>query len=125
MIVGMGIDLADVARIRVSFERFGERFGNRVFTESEIAYAERKANRFERYAARFAAKEAGMKAIGTGWSRGVTWHDFEVTNLPSGKPVLRLSGAAARLAAALKVRNISLSMTHTAEIAMAQVILED
>jgi len=125
MVVGTGIDLCEVARIRASFERFGERFRNRVFTPLEIAYVERKANRFERYAARFAAKEAGMKAIGTGWKRGVTWHDFEVTNLPSGKPTLRFHGVAARVAEALKIRNISLSMTHTAEMAMAQVILED
>jgi holo-[acyl-carrier protein] synthase len=125
MIVGTGIDLSEVARIRASFERFGERFRNRVFTPLEIAYVERKANRFERYAARFAAKEAGMKAIGTVWKRGVTWHDFEVTNLPSGKPTLRFHGVAARVADALKVRNVSLSMTHTAEMAMAQVILED
>lgn len=125
MIVGTGIDLAEVGRIRASFERFGERFGNRIFTAPEIAYVERKANRFERYAARFAAKEAGMKAIGTGWRGGITWHDFEVTNLPSGKPTLRFHGGAARVAEALKVRNICLSITHTAEMAMAQVILED
>ena len=125
MIVGTGIDLCEVARIRASFERFGERFRNRIFTSLEIAYVERKANRFERYAARFAAKEAGMKAIGTGWKRGVTWHDFEVTNLPSGKPTLRFHGVAARAAEALKVRNVSLSITHTAEMAMAQLILED
>lgn len=125
MIVGTGIDLCEVARIRASFERFGERFRNRIFTELEIAYVERKANRFERYAARFAAKEAGMKAIGTGWKRGVTWRDFEVTNLPSGKPTLRFHGVAARVAETLNVKNVSLSMTHTAEMAMAQVILED
>lgn len=125
MIVGTGIDLCEVVRIRASFERFGERFRNRVFTPIEIAYVERKANPFERYAARFAAKEAGMKAIGTGWKRGVTWHDFEVTNLPGGKPTLRFHGVAARVAKSLEVRNISLSMTHTAEMAMAQVILED
>jgi holo-[acyl-carrier protein] synthase len=125
MILGTGIDLAEVARIRASLERFGERFTKRVFTAREIAYVERKANRFERYAARFAAKEAGMKAIGTGWRHGVTWQDFEVTNLPSGKPTLRLQGVAASVAERLGVRNISLSMTHTADMAMAQVILED
>jgi holo-[acyl-carrier protein] synthase len=125
MIIGTGVDLAEVTRIRASFERFGERFGNRVFTPAEIAYVERKANRFERYAARFAAKEAGMKAIGTGWKHGVRWHDFEVSNLPSGKPTLRFHGVAAQIAERLKVRNVSLSMTHTAEMAMAQVILED
>ncbi len=125
MIVGTGVDLAEVARIRASFERFGERFRERIFTPAEIAYVERKANRFERYAARFAAKEAGMKAIGTGWKRGVTWRDFEVANLPSGKPTLRFHGVAARVAETLGVRNVSLSMTHTADMAMAQVILEN
>ena len=92
MIVGTGIDLAEVARIRSSIERFGAKFTDRIFTPGEIAYVERKANKFERYAARFAAKEAGMKAIGTGWKRGVRWQDFEVANLPSGKPTLRLHG---------------------------------
>jgi holo-[acyl-carrier protein] synthase len=125
MILGTGVDMAEVPRIRASIERFGARFTRRVYTAAEIAYVERKANRYERYAARFAAKEAGMKAIGTGWRRGVTWHDFEVTNLASGKPVLRLDGVAARIAAELGVRRISLSLTHTAELGMAHVILED
>ncbi len=125
MIVGTGVDLAEVPRIRASIERFGSRFVDRIFTPAEIAYVERKANRYERYAARFAAKEAGMKAIGTGWKRGVTWQDFEVANLPSGKPTLRLHGVAAAIAGKLGVRNISLSLTHTAELGMAHVILED
>jgi holo-[acyl-carrier protein] synthase len=125
MIVGTGVDLAEVPRIRASVERYGRRFVERIFTAAEIAYVERKANRFERYAARFAAKEAGMKAIGTGWRRGVRWQDFEVANLPSGKPTLRLYGVAAEVAAGLKVRVVSLSLTHTAELAMAHVILED
>jgi holo-[acyl-carrier protein] synthase len=125
MIVGTGVDLAEVSRIRASIERFGDRFVHRIFTAAEIAYVERKANRYERYAARFAAKEAGMKAIGTGWKRGVTWQDFEVANLPSGKPTLRLHGVAAEFAARMGVRNVSLSLTHTAELGMAHVILED
>jgi holo-[acyl-carrier protein] synthase len=125
MIVGTGVDLAEVPRIRQSIERFGDKFIKRIYTPAEIAYVERKANKFERYAARFAAKEAGMKAIGTGWRRGVTWQDFEVANLPSGKPTLRLHGVAAQFAGKLKVRNISLSLTHTAELGMAHVILED
>ncbi len=125
MIIGTGIDLAEVPRIRASIERYGERFLKRVYTPLEIAYVERKANRFERYAARFAAKEAGMKAIGTGWRGGITWHDFEVANEPSGRPVLRLSGRAAEVAAALKVRRIALSLTHTAEHGMAFVVIED
>jgi holo-[acyl-carrier protein] synthase len=125
VIVGTGVDLCEVPRIRASVERFGARFTERVYTPSEIAYVERKANKFERYAARFAAKEAGMKAIGTGWKRGVRWQDFEVTNLPSGKPTLRLHGVAAEVAKKLGVRNIALSLTHTAELGMAHVILED
>jgi len=125
MIVGTGVDLAEVHRIRASVERFGERFVRRIFTTGEIAYVERKANRYERYAARFAAKEAGMKAIGTGWRRGVTWQDFEVANLPSGKPTLRFHGVAAQIADRLGVRHVSLSLTHTSELGMAHVILED
>jgi holo-[acyl-carrier protein] synthase len=125
MIVGTGVDLAEVPRIRASIERFGARFTGRVYTPAEIAYVERKANKYERYAARFAAKEAGMKAIGTGWRLGVRWQDFEVANLRSGKPTLRLHGVAARVAEKLGVRNIALSLTHTKELAMAHVILED
>jgi holo-[acyl-carrier protein] synthase len=125
MILGTGVDLAEVHRIRASVERFGERFVRRIYTAAEIAYVERKANRYERYAARFAAKEAGMKAIGTGWKRGVTWQDFEVANLPSGKPTLRFHGVAAQIAHRLGVRNVSLSLTHTSELGMAHVILED
>ncbi len=125
MIVGTGVDLAEVGRIEKSIARFGEKFVRRIFTPGEIAYVERKANKFERYAARFAAKEAGMKAIGTGWRWGVTWQDFEVANLPSGKPTLRLHGVAAKVAEKLGVKNIALSITHTKELGMAHVILED
>ena len=125
MILGTGVDLAEVSRIKASIERYGEKFIRRIYTPAEIAYVERKANKFERYAARFAAKEAGMKAIGTGWRRGVTWQDFEVANLPSGKPTLLLHGVAADFAGKLGVKNISLSITHTAELGMAHVILED
>ena len=124
MIIGTGVDLCEVSRIRQSVERFGEKFVSRIYTEREIAYVSRKANRFERYAARFAAKEAGMKAIGTGWRHGITWHDFEVTNLGSGKPTLAFHGVAAKVAERLGVKNVSLSMTHTAEMAMAMLILE-
>ncbi len=124
MIVGIGTDLAEVDRIRAAIERHGLRFVERVFTPGEIAYVERKANKYERYAARFAAKEAGMKAIGTGWRRGVRWQDFEVSNLPSGKPTLAFHGVAAEFAKRISVKNISLSLTHTALQAMAIVILE-
>jgi holo-[acyl-carrier protein] synthase len=124
MIVGTGIDIAEVPRIRQSIERFGERFLQRVFTDGEIRYCESKANRFERYAARFAAKEAGMKALGTGWNFGVRWRDLEVARKPGGRPTLMLHGKAAEFAAKLGATNIALSLTHTREQAMAQVILE-
>lgn len=125
MIVGAGVDLCEVARIHRTIARFGNRFLERVFTPREIAYAERKASKYERYAARFAAKEAGMKAIGTGWRKGVRWKDFEVVNLPGGKPTLRFHGKAAEYAARLGVRNVTLSITHTGEMALAHVILEN
>ncbi len=112
-------------RIQRAIERHGPRFIQRIYTPDEIAYVERKANRFERYAARFAAKEAGMKAIGTGWTGGVRWQDFEVANLRSGKPTLKLHGVAAKVAAGLGVRSVALSITHTAQQAMAFVLLED
>jgi holo-[acyl-carrier protein] synthase len=124
LIVGTGVDLAEVARIRASVERYGSRFVQRVFTAKEIAYVERKANKYERFAARFAAKEAGMKALGTGWSRGVTWKDFEVANLPSGRPTLVLHGVAAGIATELGVKTVQLSLTHTSELALAWVLLE-
>lgn len=124
MILGTGVDLAEVGRIQASIERYGERFTRRVFTEREIAYAERKANKYERYAARFAAKEAGMKALGTGWSGGITWKDLEVTNLSSGRPTLALHGVARDVAGRLGVKTIHLSLTHTSAEAMAWVVLE-
>lgn len=124
MIVGCGVDVIEVARIRRAAERFGRRFLERIFTSAEIAYVERKHNRWERYAARFAAKEAGMKALGTGLRRGVRWRDFEVSNQASGKPTLRLHGEAARIADGLGVRQAHLSITHTRESAVAVVILE-
>lgn len=125
MILGTGIDLAEVTRVREAIERYGDKFVQRIYTPLEIAYVERKANKYERYAARFAAKEAGMKAIGTGWRKGVRWHDFEVVNLPTGRPTLRLHGVAAEVASKLGVERIHLSLTHTAEQGMAFVILED
>ena len=124
MIVGSGVDLAEVSRIRQAIERFGERFLARVYTPEERAYVGRKKNQYERYAARFAAKEAGMKAIGTGWKRGVTWQDLEVVNLPSGKPTLRFSGKAKEFAERMGVKSVALSLSHTEALAIAEVILE-
>jgi holo-[acyl-carrier protein] synthase len=124
VILGSGVDLCEVPRIEAAVSRYGSRFLQRIFTAREIAYANRKANRFERYAARFAAKEAGMKALGVGWTGGIAWRDFEVVNLPSGRPTLTFHGRAAELAAKLGVRNVALSITHTKEQALAMVILE-
>lgn len=125
MILGLGTDLAEVARIRASRQRFGDRFLRRVYTPEEIRYALSKANVDERLAGRFAAKEAAMKALGTGLTGGISWQDFTVSRQPSGKPTLRLSGAAGRIAEAQGVRHIHLSITHTADMAMAVVIVED
>ncbi len=124
MIVGTGIDIAEVDRIAHSIERFGRRFVERVFTPGEIRYCESKANKAERYAGRFAAKEAAMKAIGTGWNRGVTWRDVEVTRLPGQRPTIAFHGKAAEFFAQLGAARAHLSITHTKDSAMAQVILE-
>jgi holo-[acyl-carrier protein] synthase len=124
MIVGTGIDIAEVPRIRQSIERFGDRFLHRVFTEGEIRYCDSKANRIERYAARFAAKEAAMKALGTGWNHGVRWRDVEVARQPGHRPTITFHGKAAEFAQKLGTANIALSISHTAEQAIAQVILE-
>ena len=124
MIVGMGTDLCEIARVERSIERFGDRFLERIYTPAEIAYCMQKRAFAESFAARFAAKEAGSKALGTGISRGVSWKEFEVRRAPSGKPSLVLSGRAAELANALGVQNIALSLTHTRNMAMAVVLME-
>lgn len=124
MIVGVGTDLAEIDRVERSVERFGDRFLERVFTSGERAYCQAKKNAAESLAARFAAKEAGAKALGTGISRGVGWQDFEVRRAPGQRPELHLSGRAQELAAALGVAKISLSLTHTRGMAMAVVIME-
>jgi holo-[acyl-carrier protein] synthase len=125
MIVGTGIDIAEVPRIRQAMERFGMRFLERIYTPEEMRYCDSKANRAERYAARFAAKEAAMKALGTGWNHGVRWLDCEVVRAPGGRPTMRFHGRAGEFAVKLGVKNAALSISHTAEQAIAQVILEN
>jgi holo-[acyl-carrier protein] synthase len=125
MIVGTGVDISEPERIQQAAARYGRRFLERIFTAKEIDYCERKRNKWERYAARFAAKEAAFKALGTGWRRGVRWRDVEVANLPGGKPTLNLYGQARKFAEQQSVRNISLSMTHTGQFVLAQVIFEN
>ena len=124
MIVGTGIDITEVKRIAAAIARYGDRFLHRVYTQGEIDYCRSKRNANERFAARFAAKEAAMKAIGTGLRRGVTWHDVEVGREPGGRPTILFTGKAAEFAAQLGTKHIALSLTHTEETAMAQVILE-
>ncbi|MGA9068853.1 MAG: holo-ACP synthase, partial [Terracidiphilus sp.] len=120
-----GIDLAEIERIQHSVERFGQRFLDRVYTPSEQAYCLRKRKSAESLAARFAAKEAGAKALGTGISYGVNWLEIEVVREPSGRPTLRFHGRAAEIAARLGSVRAALSITHTNTLAMASVVLED
>jgi holo-[acyl-carrier protein] synthase len=124
MVLGVGTDLMEIPRIAQSIERFGTRFLERVFTAREIAYCRQKKNAAESFAARFAAKEAGAKALGTGISHGVSWLELEVAREPSGRPVLQLSGRAADRARALGVTRVSLSLTHSREVALAVVVME-
>jgi holo-[acyl-carrier protein] synthase len=124
MLVGTGIDLIEIPRIAHSIERYGERFLRRIFTAEEIAFCRAKARAAESFAARFAAKEAGAKALGTGIDRGVTWKELEVRRAPGQRPTLHLHGRARAIAGQLGVRHVSLSLTHTAELAMASVHLE-
>jgi holo-[acyl-carrier protein] synthase len=125
MIVGLGVDIAEVDRIEAAIRRHGDAFLQRVFTAAEIAYCERHRNKAERYAGRFAAKEAAMKALGTGWRKGVRWVDIEVTRNSAGKPSLQFSGRTKEIAGQLGVKHISLSITHSGNSAFAEVIFEN
>lgn len=125
MILGIGTDMIEISRIERSIEQFGERFLDRVFTPGEIAYCQQKKKHAgESFAARFAAKEAGAKALGTGISRGITWKEIEVRRKPGGPPTLHLAGRALKRADQLGIARISLSLTHGRDLAMAVVIAE-
>src|ERR1700743_825358 len=124
MIVGTGVDIAEVGRIRATVERFGDRFLERVFTPAEIKYCMGRPNFAERLAARFAPQEAGLRAIGPAQSRGVTWKSVEVVRYPGGRPTLRFTGKAAEFAEQLGCKRTHLSLSHTADHAIAHVILE-
>jgi holo-[acyl-carrier protein] synthase len=124
MIVGSGIDLVEVERVQHAVERYGARFLRRIFTADEQAYCLRKRDAAESFAARFAAKEAAAKALGTGMSRGVNWLEIEVVREPGGRPGVTFHGNAARIAAGLGVARAALSLTHTARLAAASVVLE-
>ena len=125
VIVGLGLDIAEIDRIEAAIVRHGAPFIERLFTPREAAYCESHRNRFERYAGRFAAKDAAMKALGTGWRRGVRWRDIEVVREASGKPTLHLAGVAGELAERMGVKNIALTITHSGNVALAQVIFEN
>ncbi len=125
VITGTGIDLTEIARIQHAMDRYGQRFLNRVYLSGEQAYCLRKRNSAESFAARFAAKEAAAKALGTGISYGVSWLEFEVVREPGGRPTLRFHGRAAAIAARQGVVRAHLSLTHTANLAEASVVLED
>src|SRR5271169_5321830 len=122
MVVGLGTDLIETRRVQESIDRFGTRFLERIFTPGEIAYCNRKKNSAESFAARFAAKEAGAKALGTGISFGVSWLEIEVVREPSGRPTLQFHGRAAQIAARMGFAHAALSITHTAEVAAASVV---
>lgn len=127
MIISVGIDLAEVPRIRAALDdaRIGQRFRDRVYTPAEIAYCERKQRgKYESYAGRFAAKEAVMKALGRGWGAKVRWLDIEVVRARSGKPGIVLHDKTGLLAQELGIRRWQLSITHTQEHGMAYVIAE-
>jgi len=124
LILGLGLDVVAVERVRGLWEGRREPFLRRVFTEVESAACAEKADPVPSLAARFAAKEAGMKALGTGWARGVGWRDVEVTSRPGLPPVLAFHGRAEEVAASLGVTSVHLSLSHDAGIAAAVVVLE-
>jgi holo-[acyl-carrier protein] synthase len=125
MIIGSGIDMIEIRRIQRSMDRFGTRFLDRVYTAGEQAYCLKKRHAAESFAARFAAKEAGAKALGTGISYGINWLEIEVVREPSGRPTLRFHGRAKQIADRLGCARSALSITHTEELATASVVLED
>jgi len=121
-IVAHGIDLVDFPRIEEMAKRHGERFLNRVFTATEQAYAEANKNGLEKLAGRFAAKEAFLKLMGTGWRGKIAWTDIEIVNNPAGRPEVTLSGEVEKLAEELGIKHISVSITHTANFAIASAV---
>lgn len=122
-VVGHGVDLVELRRVEAMIDRHGERFLDRVFTVGERAYADRgRRRRVERYAARFAGKEAVLKALGTGWSAGVGWSEVEFVREPTGRPGVRLHGRAASIARSMGIEAWAVSLSHTATHALASAI---
>jgi holo-[acyl-carrier protein] synthase len=121
-IVAHGIDLVDFPRIEEMIKRHGERFLNKVFTPAEQAYAEANKNGMEKLAGRFAAKEAVLKLMGTGWRGKIAWTDIEIVNNPAGQPEVALCGEVKKIADKLGIKHISISITHTANFAIASAV---
>jgi holo-[acyl-carrier protein] synthase len=121
-ILAHGIDLVDFPRIEEMIQRHGKRFVNRIFTADEQAYAEKNRNPVEKYAGRFAAKEAILKLIGTGWRGKISWRDIEIINNGKGQPQVTLDGEVKKIADKLGVSQISISITHTANFAIASAV---
>jgi holo-[acyl-carrier protein] synthase len=124
MIVAIGVDIIEISRIEEKLSQGNTRFLNRVFTVGEIEYCEKRAAKFASYAARFAAKEAAMKALGTGWGDGVGWKEIEVINDEAGKPKINITGRALEKFNELGARAAHISLSHSKELAIAQVIFE-
>ena len=124
MIVGVGIDLVEMDRFKSAMKRHGDRFLSRLFTESERRYCEAKWNRLAHYTARFAAKEAVLKALGTGWSGGIHWTDVEVAHAGAGMVVAKLFGRAAKVARKMKIRTVHINITHSRNYAAAVAVAE-
>lgn len=122
MVRGIGVDIIEIDRIQKSVETVGEHFLHKVYTPAEISYCDAKANRFQHYAARFAAKEALSKALSTGWAGEFRWKDVEVTNDPSGQPRITLHGS---LQTHLAGAAVMLSMSHSESHVVAMVVIED
>jgi len=124
MILGIGVDIVEVERIRRAVERHGERFVGRIFTPAEVRYCRRAAHPEQRFATRFAAKEAVLKALGVGWGQGVRFCDIEVSNTNLGAPKVTLTGRALELSRQLGVQRVHVSLSHQPHYALAQVVLE-
>jgi holo-[acyl-carrier protein] synthase len=124
MIIGVGVDMIEIARIEEAMRKFPDRFERKMFTDTERDYCRRMPVAARHFAARFAAKEAFLKALGTGKSQGIGWRDVGIVNLPSGQPTLALSGKAAERAAQLGAARLHVSLTHTHDHAVAVVVLE-
>jgi holo-[acyl-carrier protein] synthase len=123
MIIGTGVDIVEVSRIKNAAVRWKENFLKRIFTDKELNYSKERTTSYQHLAARFAAKEAVLKALGNGWTNRVEWKDIEIWNEKSGKPNVRLSGEVERLSKKMGVGDIIISMSHTRTYAVANAIL--